>query len=114
MEGSTDRRRVIVSVKGGGVTSAQVRDLKGVLEREGAPIGVFLTMKPATREMKTEAAAAGMYTSVSTGRSYPRLQILTIRDVLNGKNVDMPNRVSPFAEAPREKASKGKQSALEI
>lgn len=114
MEGSMDRRRVIVSVKGGAVTSAHVRDLKGVLEREGAPIGVLLTMKPATREMKTEAASAGTYASETWGKSYPRLQILTIADVLNGKRVDMPPQVSPFAEAPRERAAKGKQTTLEL
>jgi hypothetical protein len=114
MEGSMDRRRVIVSVKGGAVSSAHVRDLKGVLEREDAPIGVLLTMKPATREMKTEAASAGTYASETWGKSYPRLQILTIADVLNGKRVDMPPQVSPFAEAPREKAAKGKQAALEM
>jgi site-specific DNA-methyltransferase (adenine-specific) len=114
MEGSMDRRRVIVSVKGGAVTSAHVRDLKGVLEREGAPIGVLLTMKPPTREMKTEAASAGTYTSETWGKSYPRLQILTIADVLNGKKVDMPPQVSPFAVAPTEKAAKGKQAALEL
>lgn len=114
MEGSMDRRRVIVSVKGGAVTSAHVRDLKGVLEREGAPIGVLLTMKPPTREMKTEAASAGTYASEKWGKSYPRLQILTIADVLNGKRVEMPPQVSPFAEAPREKAPKGKQAALEL
>ncbi len=114
MEGSMDRRRVIVSVKGGAVTSGHVRDLKGVLEREDAPIGVLLTMKPATREMKTEAASAGTYASETWGKSYPRLQILTIADVLNGKRVEMPPQVSPFAEAPREKAAKGKQAALEL
>lgn len=114
MEGSMDRRRVLISVKGGAVTSAHVRDLKGVLEREDAPIGVLLTMKPATREMKTEAASAGTYASETWGKSYQRLQILTIADVLNGKRVDMPPQVSPFAEAPREKEKQGAQTALDL
>jgi len=114
MEGSMDRRRVIVSVKGGAVTSAHVRDLKGVLEREGAPIGVLLTMKPGTREMKTEAASAGTYKSETWAKSYPRLQILTVAEVFAGKRVNMPPQVSPFAEAPRETKKQGTQAALDL
>jgi len=53
--------RAIVSVKGGGVSVPMVRDLKGVLDREKAPIGVFLTLEPPTRPMEREAAAAGFY-----------------------------------------------------
>jgi site-specific DNA-methyltransferase (adenine-specific) len=115
MEGVADRQRVIVSVKGGNITSAMVRDLVGVLKREDAAIGVFLTLKPPTKEMKTEAAAAGMYTSKLYGKSYSRVQILTVADILNGKQVDMPPRnASPFAEAPREVRKRGEQTALEL
>ncbi len=49
--------RAIVSVKGGGVSVPMVRDLKGVLDREKAPIGVFLTLEPPTRPMEKEAAS---------------------------------------------------------
>ena len=76
-------RRVIVSVKGGGVTVNQIRDLKGVLEREKAPIGLFVTLDPPTTPMKKEAAAAGFFTGAN-GKSYPKLQILTVEDLLNG------------------------------
>ena len=48
--------RAIVSVKGGGVSVPMVRDLKGVLDREQAPIGVFLRLEPPTRPMEKEAA----------------------------------------------------------
>ncbi len=53
----------IISVKGGATNSAHVRDLKGTMEREGAKLGVFLTLNPATREMEKEAASAGLYDS---------------------------------------------------
>ena len=49
-----------MSVKGGGVSVPMVRDLKGVLDREKAPIGVFLTLEPPTRPMEKEAASAGV------------------------------------------------------
>lgn len=81
--------RAIVSVKGGGVSVPMVRDLKGVLDREKAPIGVFLTLLPPTRPMEAEAASAGFYELA--GRKYPRLQIITIEQALNGTKPAIPH-----------------------
>jgi DNA modification methylase len=107
-----DYRRAIVSVKGGEhVNVMMVRDLKGVLEREKEPIGIFLTLAPPTKDMVTEAAAAGFYDSEFWGRKFPRLQIMTIEEVLGGKKPDMPWGKAPFAKAPTEK-EKGEQEAL--
>ena len=76
------------------MTVSQVRDLRGVIEREKAAIGVLLTMEPPTGPMTTEAASAGFYVSGELGnKKYPRLQILTIEQLLNGKRVNCP----PFA-----------------
>ncbi len=113
VEGATERRRVIVSVKAGNLTPAFVRDLKGVLDREEEPIGVLVTLKKPTREMITEAVAAGSYHSDFWGKEYPRIQILTTEDLLNKKGVAMPQQqASPFAKAPRERRREGKQSGL--
>lgn len=79
-------KRVIVSVKGGdNVSVAMVRDLKGVLEREKAEIGLFVSLVAPTRPMVTEAASAGFYVSPLTGKQYPKIQILTVTDLLEGK-----------------------------
>lgn len=81
--------RAVVSVKGGdNVSVPMVRDLKGVLDRERAPIGVFLTLVPPTRAMEAEAASAGFYEL--GGRRYPRLQIITIEQALAGKKPAIP------------------------
>jgi site-specific DNA-methyltransferase (adenine-specific) len=112
IEGRTDRKRVIVSVKSGGVSSKDVRDLKGVLDREGEPIGVLVTLRLPSREMTLEAVAAGSYESPTWGKKYARLQILTIADVLNGKRVEMPPAESVFARAERERSSEGEQATL--
>jgi DNA modification methylase len=80
--------RAIISVKSGKVQLRDVRDLKGVLAREQAPIGVFLTLEPPTEPMVKEAAAAGFYRQ--DGRQYPRLQILTAEQLLSGKRPAMP------------------------
>ena len=107
-----DYKRVIVSVKGGEhVNVVMVRDLKGVLEREKEPIGILLTLAPPTKEMVTEAAASGFYDSEFWGRKFPRLQIITIEEMLGGKKPDMPWGKAPFAKAPTEK-EKAEQEPL--
>lgn len=95
--------RVIVSVKGGeNIGVPMVRDLKGVLEREKAPIGIFLTLNRPTRPMEAEAAAAGFYEN-DFGR-YPRLQIITIEDALKGVQPRIPviDTGAAFRRAGRE------------
>lgn len=78
----------VVSVKGGGVKSGDVRDLKGTMEREGAALGIFLTLNPPTREMEKEAASAGFYET--GGRKFPRLQILTAAQVIDERRPQVP------------------------
>jgi len=107
-----DYKRVIVSVKGGEhVNVVMVRDLKGVLEREKESIGILLTLAPPTKDMVTEAAASGLYNSEFWGRKFPRLQIMTIEEMLGGKKPDMPWGKVPFAKAPTEK-ERGEQETL--
>jgi site-specific DNA-methyltransferase (adenine-specific) len=53
--------------------------------------------------MKTEAASAGFYHSVGWGKDYPRLQILSIADLLQGAEVKMPPQHGTFKSAPRVK-----------
>jgi hypothetical protein len=59
-----------------------------VLDREKAPIGVFLTLEQPTRPMEKEAASAGFYTLGD--RQYPRLQIITVEQALNGLKPAIP------------------------
>lgn len=81
---------VIISVKAGKTQVSHVRDLKGVLEREKASIGVLISMQEPTAPMKTEAVTAGFYESQTWGKQYPKIQLLTIEGLLNGKTIDMP------------------------
>lgn len=99
----------IVSVKGGGTKSGDVRDLKGTVEREKAAMGVFLTLNPPTREMEKEAAAAGFYET--GGMRFPRVQILTAEQVIEGKRPQVPfGFTEGFKRAVREKS--GDQDSL--
>jgi hypothetical protein len=99
---SGQSKQIVFSVKAGNVTVSQVRDLRGVLERDKAEIGVFLCFEEPTKPMLKEAAEAGFYKS-SDGSSYPRLQILTVEQILKGKQPEYPlhRRDATFKKAPR-------------
>ena len=96
-------KKIIVQVKSGHVTVSQIRDLKGVLEREKAIIGVFITLKEPTRPMLTEGVSAGFYEpEYLPNKRYPRIQILTIKDLFEGKKVEYyQDAVATFKKAKR-------------
>ena len=99
-------KQILMSVKAGGVQVSQVRDLRGTVEREGAEIGAFLCFETPTKPMIREAAEAGFYTAPD-GSRYPRMQILTIQEILAGKKLDYPRfaRSVTYKEAPKAEAS---------
>jgi site-specific DNA-methyltransferase (adenine-specific) len=96
-------KKIVVQVKSGHVSAPQVRDLKAVVAREKAALGALLTLRPPTRPMREEAAAAGFYEPEALpGLRYPRLQILTIAELFAGKTLQYP-RLDPgatFKQAP--------------
>ena len=108
---SGQAKQVIVQVKSGHIGANYVRDLKGVLEREKAAIGALITLREPTKPMLTEAAAAGFYEPKDFPGRYPRLQILTIAELLEGKKILHPElRVETFAKAERK--TKAQQDGL--
>ena len=108
-------KQIIFSVKAGGVSVPQVRDLRGVLEREKAEIGVFLCFEEPTKPMIKEAAEAGFYKSTD-GSTYPRLQILTIQQILDGKQPEYPahRRDATFKKAPRSRPAPAENLTLPL
>ncbi len=121
---SGQAKQVIVQVKSGYVGVNHVRDLKGVLERESAAIGALITLREPTKPMLVEAASAGFYEppagsnkqlKVRVGsKRYPRLQIVTIAELLTGKGLEYPSgevgQDQTFAKAERK--TKSEQDAL--
>jgi len=107
-EGDNKPRQVILSVKGGHLRADDIRALGQVVTREGADIGVLITMEAPTQPMRADAASGGFYTS--PWGTHPRLQILTIRDLLDGKKIDMPQTRGTnvtFRQAPKARAEAG-------
>ena len=94
-------KQVIISVKAGHTGVAHVRDLRGVLDREKAAIGVLITMEEPSQPMRTEAADAGFYHSPGWNQEYPRIQLPTIAELLAGKGLDVPPLQATFKEAPK-------------
>lgn len=82
-------KQIVLSVKSGKIPPNHVREVRGVIDREDAAIGVLLTLQNPTKPMQREAADAGFYNS-PWGSKHPRLQILTIAELLNGKRIDYP------------------------
>ena len=87
-EGGSKPKQAIVSVKAGKVQVSHVRDLRGVLDREKAQIGVLISFHEPTQPMRTEAASAGFYQS--PWGNHPRMQLFTVAELLAGKKLDMP------------------------
>ncbi len=116
VDNAGDTHRIMVSVKSGTVSVSQVRDLRGVLEREEAAIGVFVTLQEPTAPMRTEAASAGFW-SPGAGSvradgeqvSVPRIQILTIEELLDGATIDCPylaHGARGFKKAPKSRSTR--------
>lgn len=112
-DASGKAQRVLVQVKSGQVRSGDVRDLRGTIEREEAAMGLFITLEPATREMWTEATAAGFYHSPGWNQEYPRVQILTVQELLDGLHVRMPPASGTFKQANRVREG-GEQLPLDM
>lgn len=93
--------RAMVSVKSGGANAANIRDLRGVVERDKATLGVFITLNPPTKPMEQEAREAG-FIDGPVGQKIRRIQILTIEQLLEGTgHVDLPGELMrPKSIAP--------------
>lgn len=107
-------KRVLVQVKSGKVKSGDIRDLRGTVERENAAMGVFITLEDPSRDMNKEAVSAGYYHSPGWGTDYPKIQILTINDLLHGSEVKMPPQYGTFKEAQRVRTQDTSQAAFEF
>lgn len=100
------REKIIVQVKGGGVNRGDVATLLGDVENQKAAGGVLITLEKPSKQMRTEAADAGRYTSkLWHDKDYPKIQILTVEGLINGtERIDAPPQLNPFAMAARESA----------
>lgn len=90
-ETKKELKSMVLSVKGGHLRPTDVRDLRGVLERDGVEMAGFISLKEPSRAMRDEAARAGTYEYA--GMDYPRLQLITIKELLAGSEFRTPTKV---------------------
>ena len=105
-----------MQVKSGHVNRGMIATLKGDMEREDAAVGIFITLEAPTEPMRQEAIGAGFYEPESLpGNRYPKVQILTIEELLAGAQPEYPRFAAPqtFRKAPRRKRQQGVQQSLD-
>jgi site-specific DNA-methyltransferase (adenine-specific) len=99
--------KAIVEVKGGGTGVKDIGRLAQVMERDKALIGVLITAQMPTRAMESNAASVGVWENELTGRKHPRLQIITLAELFQGKRPDIPwVDATVFKKAKREDRSR--------
>ncbi|MDR0327863.1 MAG: restriction endonuclease [Planctomycetaceae bacterium] len=102
----------VFSVKSGNVSVKDVRDLRGVVERESAAAGILLTLEEPTKPMLQEAAASGYVDdipSVTMPKKTPKLQIVTIQELLDGARMNLPLPEAVVKSAQKHKNKDGNQ-----
>ena len=87
-------KQIVLSVKAGKTGRSHVHELRGVVERETAEIGVLVTFQEPTQPMREEAASAGFYSSPGWGTKHPRIQLVTVGELLEGRPLDYPHVTS--------------------
>lgn len=97
--------KILVSVKGGKtITPAMVRDLAGTVQTQGAQLGVFVTLAPATRGVTDAINHSGTYRHPG-GQTFPVLQHATVKDLMRGIRPHLPTMYRPYIEAKRQKVT---------
>ena len=91
LTGAAENAKIVFQVKSGNVGRGDISKFNNDRTREGAELGVFLTLQPATQGMKEEANAAGVYELKLMARSYTRVQIVTIAELVEQhKRLEIP------------------------
>ncbi|QDK03772.1 DNA methylase [Streptomyces phage Yasdnil] len=101
IDGKGGSDRVLVSVKGGATNPGHVRDLVGTVESQRAAMGVFVCMNEPTKGMADAANHSGAYNHPANGQRYPKVQIISVKDLINGKRPNMPTALLPYFQAQR-------------
>ena len=98
---ANDVGKVIVSVKGGNLNPAMVRDLAGTVDAQKAAMGVLIANQAITKGMTEAAQMTGSYVHPLTGNSYPKVQLVTVGDLIAGRSPRMPTAFMPYLQAAK-------------
>jgi DNA modification methylase len=108
-----DNASIIFQVKSGGVGRGDIAALRGDMERERAAMATFISLESPTKPMLEEARAAGLYHHALMDRHYPRIQTVTVQDIVEReKRLDIPMSLAVLRAA--EQAQRGGQLAFSL
>ena len=88
--GKKDNAKIIFQIKSGGVKRSDIATLRGDMEKTESAMAVLITLEPPTKPMDHDAKAAGVYKHAEMGKSYDRISIVTVEDILAGKRLEIP------------------------
>lgn len=98
-DGTESTESIVVQVKSGHVGVKDIRELRDVVSRQRAAMGIFITLEEPTSEMIKEVKATDPYVMKTWKEKYPRLQILTVEQLLRGIRPNMPPTANAFQQA---------------
>jgi site-specific DNA-methyltransferase (adenine-specific) len=112
LERGKTKQRIIVQVRGGkNLTPGMIQDLLAALEQEGAVLGLIISLYRPILSIITDSVHAGSYESELWKRSFLKIQIRTVGELLEGKKFDIPQTCRPLKKVSKVK-KQGETSRL--
>ncbi|NCR14110.1 MAG: site-specific DNA-methyltransferase [Microcystis aeruginosa LL13-03] len=110
-----NREKIIFQVKSGNVKSGDIRDLQGTMTLQGAALGIFITLKPPSKDMVQTAKSAGIYRSPYMSQSVDKIEIVTVQEILEQKKrLDVILTFEVLKAAEKQRETQGQQMSLDI
>jgi DNA modification methylase len=113
IDAKSNSHKVLVSVKGGTTGPTHIRDLVGTVESQKAAMGVFICMNTPTKAMIEAANHSGTYSYPVNKKTYPRVQIITVAELMKGKQPNIPTPLLPYFQARRRHADSSAQISFD-
>jgi hypothetical protein len=104
VESGNRKQKIIVQAQGGkNVTPAMIQELLETVEKEGAAIGLLITLHRPRLAIITDSVHLGSYESELWEKKYLKVQIRTVEELLEGKSFDIPPTYSLLKKTQKKK-----------
>ncbi|MEY4767364.1 MAG: hypothetical protein RL637_3 [Pseudomonadota bacterium] len=101
--GNIENKKVLFSVKSGKKLDPDetIDALSGVLVRENAACGILLTLYSMPNLVR-DSKKYGFYHNQLTGNHYPKMLVISVEELLNGKRLELPNPAEVLKKAQQQ------------